>query len=398
MTRQDRYEALRRELDADQLIQAARDRAGLSDFGDNHFVEPLNKLLDCAASEVDFHVQGLEGFKSSVVRWLVNRLRMEDDIKKHPEILQEDVSDPIIITGLGRSGTTKLHKMLSAPDSVQKTLFWRIWNPARFPDAVAGQPDPRIAAAGSSNLVSADNPVMDAAHHIEEQEVEEEWVAYMMTFQDWSWNVMLPTPAYFDWVMSQPSIEPFRYMKTVLQYLQWQDGGRAGKLGRRPWILKNVAYITNIDSLLACYPNATLVHAHRDPRANMPSWAKLMSASWSVHCTSFDPHFLGAEAVRNWSVAMSRYLEMRDRLKLDDRILDVNYDTIRQDPMSVIKKIYHRAGLNMSAETEQKMAQWHATNEQGRYGKHEYSLEEFGMSEASVDQAFAEYIRRFIKR
>ena len=95
---------------------------------------------------------------------------------------------------------------------------------------------------------------------------------------------------------------------------------------------------------------------------------------------------------------MNRYLETRDRLKLDDRIFDVKYDTIRNDPMSVIREIYRRAGRNLSTEAEQTMAQWHATNEQGKYGKHEYSLEEFGMSEAMIENAFAKYIDRFIQR
>ena len=45
----------------------------------------LRKLLDCAAREVDVHAQGLEVSKSYIDRCLVNRLRMVQDIKRHPE-------------------------------------------------------------------------------------------------------------------------------------------------------------------------------------------------------------------------------------------------------------------------------------------------------------------------
>ena len=126
MPGQDRYQEIRRELDAEQFVATARKITGLSDFGTEAWREPLNKLLDCAAHDVGFHAQGLEAFKADMVRTLVNRLRMEKDIRQHPEILDEDVSDPIIIIGLPRSGTTKMHKMLSAPDNVQKTtpLAW----------------------------------------------------------------------------------------------------------------------------------------------------------------------------------------------------------------------------------------------------------------------------------
>jgi Sulfotransferase family len=394
MPHQDRYQELSRELDADRFIKIAKEKTGLTDLGGNQFDEPLRKLLDCAAREVDFHASGLEAFKSDVLRCLVNRLRMQQDIKDHPEILDEDVSDPIIIIGMGRSGTTKLHKVLSAPDSVQKTLFWRMWNPSRFPNTVPGKPDPRIAAAGSSHLVTQDNAVADAGHHMEEQEVEEESILYMGTFEGWTWTQLAPAPRFFDWIMSRPSIESFRYVKTILQYLQWQDGGKRG----RPWILKSPAYVTYLDSLLECYPNATIVHAHRDPRETIPSYAKLLGAIWSIQSNPLDSHFVGSETQRMWKFKIDRCLEARDRLRLNGRILDVKYQQVRNDPMSVVREIYRRAGRTLSAEAEQKMAAWHATNEQGRFGKHEYSLEEFGLSEVGIDKAFAEYIRRFIDR
>lgn len=394
MPQQDRHEALRRELDADQLIKNAQEKAGLSDFGSMKFYPSLCKFLACAIHDIAFHEQGMGLFIADVERFLINRLRMQDDLKKHPEILEEDVSDPIIVIGLARSGTTKLQKMLSAPDNVHKVYFWRTWNPSRFPNAVPGKPDPRIAAADFSQLNSADNPIIDAAHHMESQEVEEEWILYMHTFEEWALTQTLPIPSFFDWVMPRPSIGSFRHVKVMMQYLQWQDGGKRDQ----PWIMKSVGYIANLDSLLECYPDATLVHAHRDPRDTIPSFAKFLSGVWSLYAENVDPHFVGAETQRTWQIAVERYLEARDRLKLDERILDVGYDQIRSDPMSIIRKIYARSPHRLTAEAEQKMADWHNTNEQGRYGKHEYTLKELGLSDDGIDKAFAAYIHRFIQR
>ena len=394
MNTQIHYDGLRRELDAKQLIQSARVEAGLSDFGDESFFAPMEKLLDCAARDVDFHKQGLGSFKFDVVRCLVNRLRTFDDIKRHPEILDEDVSDPIIITGLGRSGTTKLHKMLSMPDDVQKTYFWRMWNPARFPDAVPGQRDPRIAAADFSDLISDDKPGLDAAHHIEQGEVEEEWMLYFYTFENWAWCQTTPTFSFHDWVMEQPSLRAYRYVKTMLQYLQWQDGGKCG----RPWILKAPGHIPFIDSLFDCYPNATVVHTHRDPRETMPSWTKFICNLWLIQSNPVDPLVAGRELLHSWSQAVTRYMEKRDRLKLDNRIIDVKYEHVRNDPMPVIKEIYRLAGRDMTAGAEKKMAAWHDGNEQGRFGRHQYSMQEFGFTGALIDKAFDQYIHRFIDR
>jgi Sulfotransferase family len=392
MPQQD-YASRRLELDADAMIRLAQEKAALSDFGGDGFHEPLCQLLEAAARDVEFHPDGLTAFKNDINRILINRLRMAADMKKHPEILQEDVSDPIVVIGFGRSGTTKLHKMLSAPNSVQKTLFWRLWNPAPFPGSVSGRQDPRLAAAGTAHMLTEDNPIYDAAHHVEEGDVEEEWMVYQFTFEDWVWAQILYMPSYFDWVMPRPSIHAYRYVKTVLQYLQWQDGGKRG----RPWVLKALGHMAHLDSLLECYPNAVLVHPHRDPRATIPSYAKLCVGVGTVFA-AVDPHARGREVVRQWTIAADRYLEARDRLKLDDRILDVEYEQVRTDPMPVMREIYRRAGRKLSPEADQAMAMWHDTNEQGRYGKHEYSLAEFGLSEERVDAAFAQYIGRFIDR
>ena len=152
-----------------------------------------------------------------------------------------------------------------------------------------------------------------------------------------------------------------------------------------------------MDALMQSFPNATLVHCHRDPRSAMPSLGKLMFELWSTRA-SMDKKVLGQNFLAWGSTGMKRYLEARDRLQLGGRILDVKYENIRDDVMPIIREVYKRAGLELTAEADQAMRQWEKSNEQGKLGKHSYSLEEFGLSEAMIDQAFAEYIRRFITR
>lgn len=387
-----RYQELRREIDTETLLARACAETGLHDFGDADFRETFAKFLDFVAREVDFNAQGVDIFTRDVMRCLVNRLRVHRDLALHPEILDEDVEDPIIIFGLGRSGTTKLQKMLSAPDEMQKMYFWRIWNPARLPGEERGDPAARIALANQAHMLSSDKPGLDAAHHIEEQEVDEDWVLLMLTFEEWSWANMLPMPSYFDWLMGRPAAGPFRYLKMLVQYLQWQDGGKRG----RKWVMKGIGYIANLDALLMAFPKATLVHTHRHPYETIASYAKFEANVWPIQSKPLDPRFIGSETLRMWRIAMDRYLEARQRLGLDDCIIDVKYEQIRSDPLAAIRRIYERAGLAWNAAAENKMQAWHDSNEQGRFGKHEYSLAEFGLREADIDAAFGNYIRRFI--
>lgn len=379
------------EMGLQDFLDAARREAQRDDFGDESFIEPLRKLLDCAKAEVDFHAAGLAAFRHNLHRCLVNRLRMQADLLAHPEILDEDVSDPIVIIGLGRSGTTKLQKMLSAPDNVQKTTFWRLWNPARFPDTVPGREDPRIAAANFSALMTDDKPELAAAHHMAHTEVEEDWLLYTYSFEDWIWSVLVPSFSWFDWVMQRPALPRYQYVKTILQYLQWQDGGKRG----RPWVLKSVGHLAHLDALMRCYPNATLVHAHRDPLQTIPSWAAFQREGWAIHANRIALERAGPECLRQYRYAMDRYLELRRQLNLDARIVDVRYDDIRSRPMDVMQQIYRASGLRESAEAIAAMRAWDRANEQGKHGVHHYSLEACGLTRNSVQESFALYVQRF---
>jgi len=396
MSQTSRYEELRKELDPELLIQRARKEAGLSDFGGEGFMEPYKKVLDCAAREVDFHAQGLEAFKSNVVRSLVNRLRLQNDLRLHPEILDEDVSNPIVIFGLPRSGTTKMQRMMSAAPNVQKTLLWKLLNPAPFPNAMAGKPDPRIAAAGMGDTLSSDEqPDFAAAHVSTGGEAEEDSVLFDLTFNDWVWSIVhSPSLSYYEWVKARPALGNYEYERTLLQYLQWQDGGKRG----RPWILKTPLHTPHLEAILKVFPKATLIQCHRDPRTCIASMAKFQMVIWGMRVDNIDPKFAGQVTLRWFAYAMDRCLEARDKLQLNDRILDVPYDLVRAGPISAIREAYRRAGLAMTADAEQQMLKWEKDNEQHQFGKYKYSLEEFGLTDETVDKAFEEYIRRFINR
>jgi len=395
-----RYEEQRKVFDPNALMREAQAVAGLSDFGDMRFVEPMGRLLDRAAREMEFSPDGLKSYKADVVRFLVNRLRAEDDFRRHPEIMEEDISNPIIIVGLPRSGTTKLQRMMSAVQQVQKTFYWRLLNPAPFPDAVHGQPDPRITATGLDSITYDTDPKVQAAHAMALSGIEEEFVLFDLVLDEsvTGWNTAIPLFNYKDWVPGKPDRqidrEAYQYVKKLLQYLQWQDGGKRS----RPWILKAVIHVAHMDSLMECFPKATVIHCHRDPRASIPSIAKFMWAVWGTKVSAVDKKFVGREFLNWGATAMHRYLDARDRLQLDDRIIDAEYENIRDDIMPIICEAYARAGWKMSNEAEQSMLQWEQDNEQGKHGEHVYSLDEFGLSEEMIDHGFADYIDRFIDR
>jgi hypothetical protein len=182
-------------------------------------------------------------------------------------------------------------------------------------------------------------------------------------------------------------------MRTILQYLQWQDGGKRG----RPWFLKSIRHHTHLDTALEHFPNATFIHCQRNPLDSMPSFAKLQYAAFLTRSQGVEKRFLGRRILEYCALGMGRYLETRDRLRLDARIVDAKYDDIRHNIMPIIRDAYERAGFTLSDGAERAMQRWELDNEQHRHGKHSYSLEEFGFTRDAIEEAFGEFIERFIR-
>ena len=111
----DEITRLKQALTLEPLLDAAFAEAatGAKEFRDTKFLPQLEKTLE-VPQRLAMSARGLMGVQANFTRFLVNRLRWEADVEKHPEILDEDVSDPIIVLGLPRSGTTKLQRFLSA--------------------------------------------------------------------------------------------------------------------------------------------------------------------------------------------------------------------------------------------------------------------------------------------
>jgi len=404
----EQYQTQRQALDPDAMRQEAREKAGLDDFGDGVFMIAFDKMCECYARDADFHAEGLASYRKQTVNELVNRLRFEEDLKRHPEILEEDVTDPMIIIGLPRSGTTKMHRLVAADESLLKTFTWQLSNPAPFPDASPREVDPRIAATVEFESLLEKNAVQLAGaerandirlgHFYGELEVQEDCGLLAYTFNDdYQRITRVPCVSFREWLREReaPSYaDNYRYLYRLFQYLQWQQGGKQG----RKWIMKNTGHPGHLDQMMAIHPNATIMHVHRDPRTTIASIAKLGRGIWSTRLKDIDSHFCGQyySNVMQWQT--DRYLRFRDEMTLDDRIQDVFYPDVRSNPLPPIREMYSRAGYELTPRAEQQMIDWDLQNEEAKYGKNVYDLADFGLSKEQIERDFGEYIARFIDK
>ena len=100
-------------LDEASLLTTAQRLTGLDDYGDDAWREPFGILLADIDNEAQLNLTGRLLTRYDLVRSLAFRLRMAEAEKQHPEILDEQIREPIFITGLGRTGTSILHESMA---------------------------------------------------------------------------------------------------------------------------------------------------------------------------------------------------------------------------------------------------------------------------------------------
>ena len=385
-------------LSMENMIAAACADTGLSDFGDFDPREGMAHFLKDINENVLLNEGGRATMSAIVHRWLVNGLRFADDLKKHPEILDEQVDDPLIILGMTRVGSTKLQRLLAADPDTLSVKHWESLNPSRVPNAVAGEEDPRIAA--DREIIDAmikNNLGLMQSHSVKVDDAEEDIFVQLPTFKTVGHCWVLPTPNYYDWVRSQSLESSYVFLKQMLQYLQWQKGGRPSANGDRRWILKTPPHIGNMDLLVEQFPNAKYIFMHRDVHEVIASTCRLIEMLFRTSMDVIDMHAVGAYVLRLWSTEMDRHLQQLDALGSQIDLLDVQYDDLRKDTFGVVRDVYKLMGRELTPAREQALRTWEETDTHGEFGSYSYSLEQYGLTPAQVDAAFAEYNRRYFQ-
>jgi hypothetical protein len=373
-------------LDPDAMMADACRRSGLTDFGDECFREPLGVLVESFNAGDTAHAFGRIFFREYVTGLLVNRLKIQADLTRHPEILDVPVKRPLFITGLPRSGTTLLHRLMSQDPVGRAMLFWETLAPSPPPRRETYATDPRIAQAHRQMaLLYRLSPRLAIAHEFEAESPEEDNNLFAHGFVAGILGFMFDVPDYVRWLDKQELVGTYRYVKQQLQLLSWQCSADY-------WILKAPAHLYGLDTLFTVYPDACVVVTHRDPLQVIPSICSLAAGFRGILTNRLDLRRLGAEFVEAMAVGPER--AMLARAALDpSRVYDVSYKRLVANPIETVRDVCRNFGYDFGPTYEARARRWLGANLRQKHGIHHYHLEDFGLDAATVERYFVGYRR-----
>ena len=367
------------------LIETAKRRCGLDDFGGGDFFEAISRLLESCHRESRLNLIGKIALRSDLLRTLCSRLLMEEDRQIYPGIARQEIREPLFIVGLPRSGTTLLHTLLAADPEHRVPLTWEVMTPS---PPTGDHEQRRIQRATQScNYLDWLAPTFRHVHAVG-AELPQECVGLMTpSFMSDQFDTMYYVPSYRAWFFRQDLLPAYEYHRRFLQHLQFRRSARR-------WVLKAPTHMSALPTLLSVYPDALFVQTHRQPLEAMASVSSLITILRRVFSDAVDPLVVCRDAVQYWSQTLDTFLQERDRLP-HKRICDLDFLEIRRDPIAAVRRIYKHFGWLLSPETEQRMRVVLARQSREQYGNHRYDLSQFGFDPAEGARAFAAYCEQF---
>ena len=374
----------------DHLHELVAARTGLTDFGPDDYALGLRNLLHSMDYDPHFSEQGRGYAWGELATALGARAIAVAAMKAHPQARDIAIRAPVVITGIPRTGTTALHKLMAVDPQFQGLQTWITNAPMPRPprDTWAQNPHFQRTEAILEAMFEA-NPRMRAAHNIVAEEVDECMEIMRQGFVSNRWSCNWSAASYDAWWQTQSERPGYDYLKSVIQLVGSNEPGKR-------WLLKNPGHVANLDLLFAIFPDACVVQTHRNPAKAVPSLCQLLLQAHEfieVGRVQQRAHLMGMREVEKWAKAIRDAEPVRQAHA--DQIIDVVHGDFHRAPMEVIARIYDKFGLTLGAQAEADMRQRAADKPELAHGAHTYQATDFGMSEDEILERFGDYPDRF---
>ncbi|MBW8752654.1 MAG: sulfotransferase [Sphingomonadales bacterium] len=375
----------------DQLHELVAKEAGSDDFGPDDYLPGLKVYLQSMDYDPHFSVQGKRGAWGQVIGTLRSRAHAILSMKQNPGFDARPIVGPVIITGVPRTGTTALHRLMAVDPRFQGLQTWLIDNPMpRPPIETWGEYPEFRRSVGELETHYNAAPEARAAHNRAAEEVHE---CCMILWHSFKSNILAcgswSAATYDAWWRSQDETPSYQYYYRCVQLIGMNEPDKR-------WLLKNPGHIENLDLLFAIYPDAKVIQTHRDPAKAVPSLVSLLMNLHPIYeegrVQQRAENMLVRE-VNKWAEAVRKADKVREQHP--GQVLDVVHAEFHADPMAVLERIYAFIGMDIPDDTRAAMARRIEEKPELALGVHRYNIADYGMTEEEARAPFGDYVQRY---
>lgn len=379
----------------DDLLAEARAELGLadggiSDFGGDDFLEPLDVLLPALEQEAELTVIGRWITRRFLLRFLEVRLQLAAYVRDDPGVLDEEIREPLFVTGAPRTGTTILHALLAQDPANRVPEGWELLRPVPPPDPATFASDARIPLADRELRLPGEVAGELDAIHVYRGRMHKECVSSMsFSLRSEEFTARYHVPSYVDWLQHCDLRPAYEMHKVVLQVLQ-------RRYHDVQWVLKSPIHLHALPTLLAVYPDARLAITHRDPLTVLASVTSLIATLRWAHSDRVDFAEIGAYHEALYLSDLDGLATQCDDGTLDpSRVHHVHYAAFMQDQLGELESLYAALGRDLPPATVAAMREYLTSRPKDKHGAHSYSFDDLGLDRDVERGRFARYQARF---
>ncbi len=378
-------------MNIDAMVDAACERTGVDDFGDDTWREGLEVLVEALDTEAALNDMGVAALTDQIVTFLVNRLEIERWYADHPEIDEQQIVAPLFGLGLPRTGSTALGYLLAQDPARRSLRVWEAGTPCPPPDSATEHDDPRIAVSQAGiGFTNEMFPGFAGMIPTEADGPQECLLLLGLDFRSQIFEGMAHVPSYSDWLLGCDMTPAYRYHRRALKLLQWRCGPTA-------WSLRSPAHMHSITALHEVYPDARFVMTHRNVGAVLPSVCALYDTFSSVLSDKPDPLGIGEVALHVWRTSLERLLAFRATHD-ESRFHDLLFEDVQSDPVGSVARFYDELGEPISDVARERMQGWWDASQAARPPSHKPDVTKYGLDPSVIDEQFDFYHQRFLRR
>ncbi len=370
---------------AGQLHNTVSEILDSDNFGPDDYQAGLAVLLLSLDYDPRLSEFGRQMAWRELCKTLYARGYLYQQLAAHPDSQNMPIQSPVVITGIPRTGTTALHKLMALDENFQGLQTWLIGNPMpRPPQSTWQQYQSFQATLKQLQERYQHAPDRLASHKMSADEVDECCLIMRQTFTSNIWSCIWSAASYDLWLQNQSELNSYHYLKTALQLIGSNDSSKR-------WLLKNPGHIAHLDSLFAVFPDAKVIHTHRDPVKAIPSLCSMFIKSHDLveqGRRDLRAKLLGIRELEKWSAAIHHAETVK--AEKPEQVLDVSHQSFVEDPLVEIERIYRFIGQEFSPTAKAEMLQRIQDDPERQHGKHHYQLADFGLTQAMIKQRFGE--------